>query len=87
MIKLGKTPVDQTQLTALMVNHHVMRFNIPVHDTIAMAELEGLKQFEDIIADIKVAQSWVQNLQKQHNNSAESDTKTRENTHSYYAFY
>jgi len=43
-----------------MVDHNVMRLHIAVHDSLAMAVVEGLEQLKDVVADIEVVELWVE---------------------------
>jgi len=43
-----------TYLSLLVVDHHVVRFDISVHNTFTMTEVEGFKQFESIVSYIIV---------------------------------
>ena len=42
VVELGEAPIDQTELSLLMINHDIVRFHISVHDTHWVAE----KQFK-----------------------------------------
>ena len=37
VVELGQSPVDQAQPSVLVVNHHVVRLDVPVHDAHAVA--------------------------------------------------
>lgn len=43
-----------------MVNHDVMRLDIPVHYSLAMAEVQCLKKLIYVVSDIVICQSRVQ---------------------------
>lgn len=43
-----------------MVNHDVMRLDIPVHYSLAMAEVQCLKKLIYVVSDIVICQSGVQ---------------------------
>jgi hypothetical protein len=43
MIKLCETPVNQTKLSFLMIDHDVMRFHVTVHDSLRMAIIQCLE--------------------------------------------
>jgi len=34
MIEFSQAPINQPQLPLLMINHHVMRLDVSVHDTV-----------------------------------------------------
>lgn len=42
MVELCKTPIDQAQFPLLVIDHDVMWLYITMHDTFAVAEIEGL---------------------------------------------
>lgn len=43
-------------LSVLMIDHNVMRLNVPVHDALTMAVVEGLEQLVDVVANIDVVE-------------------------------
>lgn len=36
MIKLSKTPINKTKLALFMINHHIVRLHITMHDSLRM---------------------------------------------------
>lgn len=54
MVKLRKTPVDETKLARVVVNHNVVWLNIAVHDALRVAEVKSLKNLEHVIPDVEV---------------------------------
>jgi len=42
VIEFGETPIDQSELFLLVINHDVVGFDISMHDTLGMAEVESL---------------------------------------------
>ena len=52
-IKLSKPPVDDAKFPSLMINHNVLRFNIPVHDAYWMAVMEPFQNLIQVIPAIK----------------------------------
>jgi hypothetical protein len=43
-----------SHFSLLMVNHNIMRFDIPVHNAFAMAEVQRFQQLIDVEANIIV---------------------------------
>lgn len=43
-----------------MIDHNVMRLDITVHDSLAVAEIEGLEELEDVESDINIVELGVQ---------------------------
>lgn len=62
MVELGEAPVDEAELPFLVVDHHVVRLHVAVHDAVGVAELEGLEQLQDVVPDVHVRQRGVQHL-------------------------
>lgn len=60
MVELCQTPVNQPQLSLLVIDHNVVRLDISVHDAFGVAEIESLEQFKDVVPDIVVDEAWIQ---------------------------
>jgi hypothetical protein len=43
-----------------VINHNIMRLNIAMHNPLAMAEVQCLQQFEDIVPYVKVDEAGVE---------------------------
>lgn len=54
MVKFRQTPVNQAQLSVLMIDHNVMRLDIPVHDAFAVTEVKGFEKLIDVISHVVV---------------------------------
>mmetsp|Transcript_2371 Transcript_2371/g.6553 ORF Transcript_2371/g.6553 Transcript_2371/m.6553 type:complete len:237 (+) Transcript_2371:263-973(+) len=63
VVEFGKSPVDQPQLTLLVVNHDVVRLDVSVHDTVRMAIIERLEEFEDVVSDVVVGEGGVEDFE------------------------
>uniref|UniRef100_A0A182MKF9 C2H2-type domain-containing protein n=1 Tax=Anopheles culicifacies TaxID=139723 RepID=A0A182MKF9_9DIPT len=63
MVELGQTPVDQTQLAILMVDHHVVWLHVTVHDAQAVAVVERLQQLVQIVPNVVIAERLVELLE------------------------
>ena len=59
VVELSKTPINEAELAVSVVNHDVMRLDIAVHDSLRMAVIEGLQDFEHVITNIKVVEALV----------------------------
>lgn len=46
-----------------MINHHVVRLHVAMHDAVRMCKVQRLQQLVDIIADIVVAQRRIEDLE------------------------
>jgi hypothetical protein len=49
-----------THLSLLMVDHHIMRLDIPVHDAFAVAKVQRLEKLEDVVPHIVVHKPRIQ---------------------------
>ena len=49
-----------TYLSLVMINHDIVRLDIPVHDAFAMAEVQRLEELEDVEPHIVVHKSRIQ---------------------------
>lgn len=56
----GRPRRNSAHLSTLMVDHNVMRLHIAVHNSLAVAVVEGLEQFKDVVTDIEVVELWVE---------------------------
>lgn len=43
-----------------MVDHHIVRLDISVHDALAVAEIQRLQQLENIVANVVVNETRVE---------------------------
>jgi hypothetical protein len=43
-----------------MIDHNVMRLDITVHDSFAVAEVQGLEQLEDVVSYVVILELGVQ---------------------------
>ena len=48
MIELGQAPVNEPQAPVLVVDHHVVRLDVPVHDPHAVAVVQSPQQLVQI---------------------------------------
>lgn len=46
--------------SVLMVDHNVMRLYVPMHDSLAVAEVEALEQLVDVVSNIDVVELGVE---------------------------
>ena len=60
MVELCQTPINQPQLSLLVVDHNVVRLDISVHNALAVAEIESLQQLKNVVPDIVVDESRIQ---------------------------
>ena len=63
MIKLGQSPIDEPQLSRLVVDHHIMRLHVTVHDAARMTVIQRLQNLINIISNIEVGKRRVQCLE------------------------
>lgn len=49
-----------TNLSLLMVDHNVVRFDVAVHDALAVAEVKGRQKLEDVVSNIEVGELGVE---------------------------
>lgn len=49
-----------TNLPVLMIDHNVMRLNISMHNTLAVAEVQSLEELKDVEPDIDVIELGVE---------------------------
>mmetsp|Transcript_72137 Transcript_72137/g.88486 ORF Transcript_72137/g.88486 Transcript_72137/m.88486 type:complete len:281 (+) Transcript_72137:214-1056(+) len=63
VVKLCKPPVDESQLPILMINHHIVRLHISVHDSLRMAIVQSLENLKDVVPNVMVRQRRVELLE------------------------
>ena len=63
MIELCESPVNETKRTLFVINHHIVRFDISMHDSLRMTVVECLQQLVQIKANVKVRESLIQRLE------------------------
>lgn len=63
VVELGEPPVDQPQLAAGVVDHDVVRLDVPVHDALRVAVVQRHADLVHVVAHVKVRQRGVQHLQ------------------------
>lgn len=51
---------SSSHLSVLMIDHNVVRLHVSVHNSLAVAEIESLEQFEDIKSDIDILKLGIQ---------------------------
>jgi len=59
VIILCKTPINESQLPVLMINHDIVRFNISVNDSLGMAVVQGSQDFENVESNIKISEALI----------------------------
>ena len=63
MIKLREAPVNKAQLPLLVVDHHIVRLHVAVHDPIRVTVVQGLEKLVDVVPNVEVRQRGVQQLE------------------------
>ena len=59
VVELRQAPVDQSQSPVLVVDHHVVRLDVAVHDAHAVTVVKGTQQLVEVATDIVVSQGLV----------------------------
>jgi len=59
VVEFSETPINKAEFTAGVVNHNVMRLDISVHNSLRMAEVQGLEDLEHVEADVEVSETFV----------------------------
>ena len=44
MVELGETPIDQSELLLLVIDHDIVGLDVSVHDSLGVAEVERLRR-------------------------------------------
>lgn len=62
LVVVGKAPVDQAELLAMIVNNNIEGFDIAMHDAVGMAVVQSHQDFVQVKAVVEVCQGWNQLL-------------------------
>lgn len=57
MVEFCETPIDESQLSVFVVDHHVVRLHVAMHDAHAVAVVESLQQLVQVKPNVVVSQS------------------------------
>mmetsp|Transcript_14153 Transcript_14153/g.26511 ORF Transcript_14153/g.26511 Transcript_14153/m.26511 type:complete len:211 (+) Transcript_14153:202-834(+) len=63
VIKLGEAPINEPKFPVLVVNHDIVRLDVPVHDPLRMAVVESPENLEDVVADVVIGECGIQLLE------------------------
>lgn len=55
--------VSSTHLALFVVNHDIVRLDVPVHDALGMAKVERFEQLKDIVSDVVVGEFGVERFE------------------------
>ena len=62
LVIVCKSPVDQSQVTSLVVDYYIQRLHITVHDAVRVGELQCFQDFVSIQTDINVIKALGDNF-------------------------
>lgn len=51
---------SRDHLSVLMIDHNVVRFHVAVHYALAVTEIQGLQELENVVADVEVVEFGVE---------------------------
>jgi hypothetical protein len=57
LVKVSQSPVDNTEVSLLMVNNNIQGLDIAMHDPVAMSIVKGFQDFINIESDVQVVKS------------------------------
>jgi hypothetical protein len=63
VVKFSQSPIDESQAFLFVINDDVMGLDIPVHDAIGVAVVQGDADLVDVESDVKVRQGWIQKFE------------------------
>mmetsp|Transcript_9963 Transcript_9963/g.25272 ORF Transcript_9963/g.25272 Transcript_9963/m.25272 type:complete len:276 (-) Transcript_9963:2362-3189(-) len=63
VVELRESPVDESELAPFVVDHDVVRLDVSVNDSLAVAVVERLEEFEDVEPYVKVTERGVQDAE------------------------
>ena len=56
MVELCESSVDEPQLSEFVVDHHVVRLDVSMHNASRVTEVQSAQEFSNIKANIKVCE-------------------------------
>jgi len=59
MIEFSKSPIDKSKSLIIVINHDIMWLDISVHNTLAVAVVQGLEHFINIEPNIIISKALV----------------------------
>mmetsp|Transcript_39283 Transcript_39283/g.99006 ORF Transcript_39283/g.99006 Transcript_39283/m.99006 type:complete len:296 (+) Transcript_39283:247-1134(+) len=62
VVELSQAPIDESEFSQRMIDHHVVWFHITMHDAIRVAKVQRLQQFIGVVAHVKVCEGGVEDL-------------------------
>lgn len=63
MIVLSQPPINELQNFAVVVDHHIVRFHISVHDAHRVGVVKRFQKLVHVEADVVIRESWVQSAE------------------------
>ena len=54
MVELGQAPVDESEFAVFVIDHHIVRLDVPVHDAQAVTVVQGLQELVQVEPDVVV---------------------------------
>lgn len=60
MVVFSETPVDESELPVGVVDHDIVRLDVSVHDSLAVAVVQGSQNFEDVVSDVEICEALVE---------------------------
>ena len=56
VVELCQAPVNEPELSVLVINHDVVGLDVSVHDAHAVAVVQGLQEFVEVVPDVIVGE-------------------------------
>lgn len=63
VVELCETPVNESEFPILVIDHHIVWLDVPMHDAHAVAVVQGLEELVQVVTDVVVSQGLVQLLE------------------------
>ena len=57
LVEVSQAPVDHSEVTLIMVDHDIERFDVAVHDAVRVGVIERLEDLVDVDADVHVVEA------------------------------